>query len=586
MRSIFIKHFKNSNLLCRTLLSRKLVRFCIALLSVALLFSVNGCSAVTKVNNLSSVQKDGTEVKKNKDALMDQGPIRGGSLKLFSTQPDTLNPIITQNKYVREMLSNVYEGLVKIDEKLNPVPVLAEKWTVSSDLLTWTFTLRKDVFWHDAMPFSAEDVEFTLDMIVKNQNNSSYKKVVENIAAFMAIDKQTIKISLKSPNGFTPELMTFPIMCKHYYINESFINSGKNMKPMGTGPYKFISYTPEKEVKLMMNDKWWGRKNSQPELPNLPYITELDYRLYPVGKDAVNAFQRLEVDAAGMSVIDAAKYKGRSDLLIKRYSSREYNFISFNTSKPALGDKNVRQAIAYSIDRSKIIDNFLPGLATISDLPVLTGSWLNDINLKTYELSKDKAAEILTKSGWKQYQNTMYKYYDGVYQSLNFEVLVNQENEVRVRTAQIIADQLTEAGIKVQINKVDFNTFSQLLQNKKYDIAVVGCYIPQTSDMSYMYASWNNKPRLGTENMYNIAGYSNPEVDKLLGNILNTKGSIDDGTKIKEQFDLLKKQVLEDLPYFGLFFQKDTILYNKRIRGEIKPNVFNVYNDINKWYLP
>ena len=520
----------------------------------------------------------------NKDALMDQGPVRGGTLRLFSTYPDTFNPVTTSNIYVREMLLNIYEGMVRLDNHLNPVPVLAEKWTVSEDLTTWTFTLKKDVFWQDNIPFTAEDVEFTVDAILKYGWQSSYRSSIDNIAAFVAVDKYTFKISLKTPNAFTAEMMTFPILAKHYYLGEDFATTEKNSKPMGTGPYRLVSYEPKKFVMLIMNDKWWGTKGIKKEDVQLPYITELQYNLYEVGKDEVNAFQDSDIDVSGISNLNASKYRGRQDLIIRKYPNRDYDFIAFNLSKPALSVKAVRQSIAYAIDKNKLLNDVMDGQVTLSDMPAIPNTWISDKTKNFYEYDIDKAKKILSDDGWKQTQYGLYRYVDGNYAQLTFELLVNSENDSRVHVAQYLADELSKIGIQVTLKKVDFNTFQGLLASKNYDMAIVGSKVPLTPDFSFLFASWNNRAR--SSYCYNIAGFRNTNMDNLLANIMSTRGTLEDSTKLKQIYGDIRSMAMEELPYLGLYFYNDSIISSKKIRGAISPSVTDRYNNITRWYIP
>lgn len=545
---------------------------------VAAAFMLTACSVPFDKVDKSNV--NGEQAKKNKDDVMDRGPVKGGTLKLFSTSPDTLNPLFTNNIYVKDFLGFVFEGLIKLDKKLGPVPVLAKDWEASEDGLTWTFHMKQNVFWHDNIPFTSEDVEFTVETILKQNTNSVYRKNLENITSFAAVDKYTFRIMLKNRNSFTAELMTFPVIPKHCFIGEDVVRSEKNMKPVGTGPFRFSSYTQKEDVKLVLNDKWWGSANSESALPSLPYIAEIQVRIFEEGKDAVNAFHTVDIDAAMMNGADSAKYKGRQDLIMKKYPGRNYEFLAFNLTKPVFQSKAVRQAIAYAVDRVRIVNDILPGQAVVTDIPVIPNSWINDSSYEFYTPNKDKARELLTQDGWKNSSYGLYKYVNGVYTSLNLEILVNEDNETRLKLAHSIAEQLNEVGIKLQVKKVNWDSTLRLLNSKQYDIALLGCQIPITPDLTFLYGSWNSAPQGG--NVYNASGYSNSVVDNLLAQIL----AENDTSKRKALFSECKKVVMDELPYLGLYLQNESMLYNKRIRGEINPDIMNRYSDITRWYLP
>lgn len=557
------------------MVKRKLMLFMSFLLVV---FMVTSCTIPFEKGKQEKSEAE-TD-KRNKDNIMDRGPVRGGVIKLFTTKPDTLNPLLTNNLYVRDLLGMVFEGLVKVDRSLNAIPQLAESWEVSEDELTWTFNIRKNVTWHDSVPFSAEDIEFTCQTLLSPNVNSEYKKNLENISEFAAIDKYTFRVVLKTPNSFTAEFMTFPIIPRHYFAAEDILKTERNIKPVGTGPYKLASYNQQEDIKLVFNDKWWGAKNSDASLPELPYITEVQAKIFEAGEESSNAFHASNVDVAYVSNADSVKYTGRQDIIMRKYTGRNYEFIAFNLSRPATGDKAVRQAIAHAIDKLKLINDILPGQAVSSPIPAFPGTWLNDSTVDYYSPNKEKAKEILEQGGWRQSSYGLYKYINGAYTTLNMEILVNEGNENRLRVAEYIAGQLKEIGINLQIKKADWNTGMNLVNTKRYDMALMGCHAPVIPDLSFLYASWNQYP--DGNKAYNISGYSNPVADESLKQVLYER----DINKRKMHFRNLKDTVMEDLPYLGLFFYNEAMLYNKRIRGEINPEVLDHYNGITHWYLP
>jgi len=198
-------------------------------------------SACTSYNDYSS--NDALNMLNNASAagegVKDSGPVKGGELNLFSTKPDTLNPLLTKNVYVKDFLGLIYESLFKLDRDQKAVPVLADEWEVSDDGLIWTFKIRSDVHWHDGMPLTADDIIFTIKTIQNSNIDSVYKSNTKNIAACTIVSRNTVRIFLNEPDSFLKERLTFPILPSHYYIGENIEIPGseKNMTPMGTGPY-------------------------------------------------------------------------------------------------------------------------------------------------------------------------------------------------------------------------------------------------------------------------------------------------------------------------------------------------------------
>jgi peptide/nickel transport system substrate-binding protein len=534
---------------------------------IFLIIALIACIFLTSCNNntLDNLNKANTpKISKNIDDIMDKGPVKGGVLKLFSTKPDTLNPLLTHNIYVRDFSSLIFEGLFRLDKDQKAIPVLADKWDISKDGLTWTFHLKDNIFWHDNIPLTSDDVIFTLQTIQNTGLNSVYNNNIQNVIAYSPVDKSTFKLILSKPNSFMAEQLTFPIIAKHCFVGENIANSPKNMLPIGTGPYKFKSYNGKDSLKLVFYDKWQESKYYVKEKAGLPYISDINVVIYPDGKAAVNAFQEKAVDVALIPWNSTDRYIGRTDLVLKKYTSNNFEFITFNLSRYFLKNKNIRQAIAYAIDRQKIINEVLPGGAAISEIPVIPDTWLYNTNIITYTPSLSKAEELLSKSGLRS------RY------ALNLQMIVNDDNETRYKVATRIQEQLARVGIGLQVVKLPWDQMQSRIKSKSYDIALLGCEVSSVPDMSFAYAS--NNIASGT----NIAGYSNAQVDKYLSDIILEN----DSSRKKALFLNIKSIVTDEIPYFGLYFYDEGVVYNKRLKGNLNPYIWDRYNDLSQWYIP
>ncbi|WP_265443634.1 peptide ABC transporter substrate-binding protein [Acetivibrio straminisolvens] len=510
------------------------------------------------------------------DDVLDTGPVKNGVLNLFSTEPDTLNPILTANAYVKEYSCFVFESLVRLDGNQKAVPLLAESWEGSDDGMIWTFYLKENVYWHDGIPFSAEDVEFTASTIMNAGVNSPYKTCFENVESFLAQDSTTFKVLLKSPNSFTPELMTFPIIPKHYFLGEDILTTPKNNSPIGTGPYKFAEYKKSEYVRLTSNESWWNKGGGDENSIGLPYIEEVNIKIYGKNQSVMNAFQSQEVDVITADRTNWIGYSGRTDIVLKKHVSNQFEFIAFNLSNKILKEKEVRTAIAYAVDRGQIISSIMPGEAVASDLPVIPDTWLNDTNVVSYERDVEKAKQILVDSGWKDNNGIYYKRINGVNTPLSLELMVNDDNEIRLAVAEKIKEQLKEAGIGIEIKKVRWDEELGKVQTGKFDMVFIGCTVTSVPDISFLYSS----AEIGTG--LNISGYSNEQVDRYLSLILKEK----DPSMKKAYFINMKEIINQDLPYLGLYFYNEAVIYNKRLRGELNPSVWGRYYDFTKWYIP
>ncbi|MDI9499783.1 MAG: peptide ABC transporter substrate-binding protein [Bacillota bacterium] len=554
----------------------------------------------------------------NEDDILDRGPEKGGTLKLFTTKPDTLNPVLTTNSYTADFLGLIYEGLTRLDENQRALPVLSDRWTVSDDGLIWEFHIRDGILWHDGESFTAYDVEFTIQTILNPSIDSPYKSLLLNVSKCVATDSSTVRIALKKPNSFTPEMMSFPIIPKHQFSTVDVLTASRDLKPVGTGPYRFVSYDGAENIMLTLYDDWWCLNADQNLKSEGMYIENIQVNIFRKAEDAMGAFQSGDVDVVGLELNEYLKYMGRTDLAIKNYASRNFEFITLNLNDPVLSDIYARRAIALSIDKQSIIKEVLRGAAVESELPVLPDCWLENSDEIFRGGGKDASSidqesqkrdmtggedktqadsgdmndpdaaetveEVLTLGGWKQNQQGYYKVIRGSRRYLTLDLLVNSNNSLRVRAAEMICSQLEEVGIKVNLIQLPWNDMLNRINSGKYKMAIMGCRVPQIPDISFMYSdgylTYASSPRYSEA--WNVSGYRNPEVDEYVSKLF---GEIDEGTR-KETYKALKDQVLYDCPYIGLYFLKDAMVYGKDVRGPLTPFTWDRFNGIYHWYKP
>ena len=519
----------------------------------------------------------------NNDDVMDKGPVKGGTLNLFSTFPDTLNPLLTKNTYTSDFLSFIYEGLVTLDEKQQPKPLLSDKWSVSADRLIWNFHIRDGVMWSDGKALTAKDVEFTFDFLLKANVDSIYKKQLQNITTFTAADSSNFKIVLIKPDSFTAEMMTFPILPAHLQNN---IYEIADFKPIGTGPFKLDKYLQEKSVTLKKNDTWWYINAREDKSSEIMLMNEICIKLYKSAEDAINAFQVFDIDVACINMGDIKKYASRTDMIIKKYPSREFEFLAFNLLNPVFADISVRKAVAAAIDRQKILQEILYDYATMGDIPIHPDSWLFEglkgtpAGLNAGQIPKD----ILLEGGWKERESGFYKMFNGINKKLEIELLVNNNNSRRILVAEKLCRQLLEAGISAKVTRLPWSSLYNLIDTGKFDMAYTGCRITQAPDISFLYSSNYLPSYLPVQNNIgrNISGYYSLEVNNLIESFYREV----DSEKRKNILSNLKNIINSDLPYIGMFFLDNAVIYRKNVRGSLEPYIWNKYHDITGWYLP
>ena len=557
---------------------KKLISTVVTLVTACLLLT--SCT----VNLQGKKQIDEEYSSEEKYDVLDKGPVKGGLVRLFTTPIDTLNPVLTNNAYVQDFLNLVFEGLYVLDETQKVKPLLVENSSLSPDKLTLTLYLRKDVKWHDKMPFKAEDVVFTINTILDAKNGSIYSENVRMIQSVSALDSSTVQIILKQPFAFIKEQLTFPIIPAHYFLNEKISDKTmqRNMAPIGTGPYSFVAYNAKSGVKLKANDDWWGSKlqASDSFLSSMsaiegPYIPNIEVKVYSDINQANNAFQARDIDVLPADYGEFRKYIGRQDISMKRYTGRKFEFLALNNKKGILADKRLRQAINYCLDKNQLVDSVASGIAIPSEIPITPGSWI--YGLQQYERKADlkKSAELMKESGYILDKNGKYVS-KSTRRPLTLSILVNDDNILRLNAATEIAAQLSKFGITVEVKRVPYDDLQKSISTKTYDMAMLGYSISSVPDLSFAYSSAQIQTGL------NAAGYSNPQADSYLNLILT-----ESGTELqKSYYTNLLGIIKDDTPFVGLFFLYDSVMYSKNLRGAMNPYTWKVYNNAAQWYMP
>lgn len=565
----------------------------IRILAILFIISILLSACTVNLDRNKSVEDD---VYEDKYDVIDKGPVKGGAIRLFTTPVDTLNPLLTNNIYVQDFLGLVFESLYVLDDSQQPVPVLAKSSVLSPDGLTFTIYLRADIKWHDKMPFKAEDVVFTINTLLDTKYNSVYSSNVKHILSAIANGDKVI-IKLKQPYSFIENELTFPVIPVHHFVNEKLDDkkSKANLTPIGTGPFCFNSYNAKAGVKLKLNENWWNVAGASKEVDSassgnsseklssdakknsikLPYLSTIEVKIFSNTNNANAGFQARDIDVLPAQYNEYRKYIGRTDINLKRYEGKNYEFLTLNIKKGPLTDKRLRNALNFLLDKDKLVDSAASGIAVPAELPVVPNSWVYKLVNFNEKDRLGKAGDYMGQSGYildsakKYVKKTSRK-------ALTLKLIVNQENSLRLKTAAAIASQLGKNGIIVNIVKLPWESYISTLKSGSYDLALSGYRISSVPDLSFAYSTAEIQPGL------NVAGYSNPVVDGYLQQILvendtNTQKSI---------FVNLLRTVLEDRPYIGLYFINESMMYSKNVRGDVSPYIWNKYNDITRWYLP
>ena len=467
---------------------------------------------------------------------------------------DTINPIISGNKHVQEISKIIYDSLLEVDEEYKIQKNLAKDWAKTSDV-TYLFKLREDVKWSDGQPFTADDVIFTIDIL--KQIPSIYGYNVQYVVRADKIDSYTVQLTLDHEIPFFEYNLIFPIMSKVYFEGQDFVATEKNNMPVGTGKYKIIKNDGE-GITLAKNENYTRE--------------ELTLETITIGKYAnlgelYNAFKLGKIDLITTNNIKIEENIGNIGYNVKETMGREYDFLAINTQSNVLSHKEVRKAIAYAINKENIVATLYNNKYKVQTYPLDYGNYLKgEKDDMTYNV--EKAKQTLEQNGW-IFKNTKWQKVENYRtKTLNFKLVVQANNGIRVTVADMIKANLEEIGIKVTIVKASDSQYQYYLDNKNYDMILTG--ITQTG-------SPNLERFFGVNNLSN---YNNEEVSTIINEVKNiTKEDM-----LKQKYERLRKIYNEEVPFIGLYNSYYAIMSAWNFKGNITANWYNIFMDINNWY--
>jgi len=335
---------------------------------------------------------------------LELSPIAGGSYsEALVGAPKFINPLYNYNRDVDSDLSAlIFSSLFKHDDSGKLSPDLAETWIMGDDAKSYTITLRNNVKFHNGDKLTADDVVFTFEAMKNADYNSPWRQVFLG-AEIEKVDDLTVKFTLGESYAPFLELLTFGILPQNLWTPIDPATSDLadlNLKPIGSGPYKFKSLVKNKsgeikEYDLEVNDDYFKQE---------PYLNKIVFKFYPNEQEAVTALNNNSVD--GLSYLP---HENQSDVLAKNsmnfYKLKMPRLTALFFNKKAnlyLSDQAIKTALALSLDKNKIVSDALNGDAQVIDGPILPDSFAYNSDLKKYNYDLGAAEKLLDESGWQK----------------------------------------------------------------------------------------------------------------------------------------------------------------------------------------
>lgn len=466
-------------------------------------------------------------------------PQRGGTLVLaIEERPPGLNLVCCDSLGGTLVASNIYSQLIRLNLEGEPIPDLAESWTISDDGTEYTFELADGATWHDGEPVTADDVVFSFEELVSRAPRS--ESWMPNVAAFEAPSADTFVIRLKEPFAPLLSILGDPnaqpfIYPKHLWQGEDPEElESERTKPTGSGPFKIDSFEGG-EIVLVRNEDYFK--------PDLPYLDRLVFQIS--ADEAVRnvAFESGETDflyAYIAPVERASDFRDSDDVQVieQGLGVATTLFMLMNSEEGPTADRDVRQAIAYAIDRDRIQQRALFGEGGVahSHLGSTVPFYTNEFDQYQGDDRIERARELLDDAG--------YPLEDGTRFSVRLANTVG--TPTHDRAADLIKSDLEELGIQVQIENLDVSAFLDTVFAKRdFDLALQ--IFTTGPDPTVSVPPRYRKATIG-EAYANAGGYVNRELERLF----ETEFALDQADR-EEAWREIQRILMEDLPTLPIF---------------------------------
>lgn len=472
----------------------------------------------------------------------------GRVIRIAITQDEgSLTPYGYQTGYPGyELMTLLYDTLYLNDAELVPQPWLAEGLEVSEDGLTYTITLKEGINWHDGEPLTSRDVAFTIgyyQQYLLGRFTTSAKKVAE----VESPDDRTVVLTLAVPDATFVQtgLADVPILPEHVW--SPVTDPDTVMEAMGSGPYMLAEYQPDQFYRLVENPDFWGPEPA------------FDTIIAPIIRDQTATFQALQTDAVDAAVRTVPpelveQFANRSDLKIAQGPGFASTILIMDVTQGALANTELRRVIAGLINYDRLVDTLLLGYATAGTPGFLHSAsvFSNPETAEYVAITPEEALARLEELGFTAGSDGVLADADG--NRLEFEFLAPSNNPIRLRAAELIAQDLNAGGFDVTVRSLENEALVQrawpdfdVSQGRDYQLSMFGWSAPVNAQAN-LGGLLHSNPTVGN---LNLSGYSNPRVDELADEAAVTT----DDQRRTELLHEIQEILAQELPLVTLFYQ-------------------------------
>jgi peptide/nickel transport system substrate-binding protein len=404
-------------------------KFLILLMAFIMLLSLSACSNGEQPTNPSEISNEKTELTMG-----------------YQTDPEGLDPQRTAAASTFVVTNNIYDTLIGVTQGWEIKPRLAEKWDISEDGMEITFKIRKDVFFQNGRQLKSSDVEFSFNRL--KDEESPKARDYANIKKIEIIDDYNIKFVTEKLDVELLKNFAYPWVA---IVPEEEVANLKT-KPVGTGAFELKEWVPQQHIILERNENYYGIK---------PKLETVKLELIPDATSLMAGLQVGDLDIIPLTGDQVKTLKDNTDYSILAQPMNAVQIMSLNTDNKILSNEKVRQAMSMAINKDEIIEasSFGYGDKIGSHLPTTSPDYYDTNDVMEY--NPERAKELLKEAG---YEN-----------GFDIKLTLPKNYQIHVDAGQVIADQLSKIGIRVNIELVEWGTWvSEVYSGKKFEMTVVG----------------------------------------------------------------------------------------------------------------
>ncbi len=480
-------------------------------------------------------------------------------LRTFLWNFDTLDPAFTTGALEAEYVVHLFSGLTSLNEKLEVVPDLAEKWTVSNDGRIYTFSLRRGAKFHDGRAITASDVKFSIERAADPRLASpvalTYLGDIQGFAARMSgqaaevsgikvRDDVTIDITLDEPRVYFPAKLTYPVS---YVVDKQNVGSRPDwwLKPNGSGPFSVAGFAPGERLSLVRHDAYVGVK---------PSLVGVEYLAVP----PVEAYERDVIDIAVVDLADIDRVTDKSDPLNRELRVRtdlDIQYVAMNVTAKPFDDPKVRQAFNHALDRDRIATVTLKRTVIKADgilPPAMPGK---SDRVRGLDFDVSRARQLVSESSYRDARN---------FPEISLTVMGTRTAPAPEVNA-IIATYRQSLGVDVRVRQLDRDAFMAATQRDRDrpQMFMTGWIADYADPQNFLDILFHSRSR------ENMSRYANPDIDR---DLEKARAERDPAVRTKLYQDI-EARILQDAPWVPLWHNKRYILVKPWVQGYTAPSV-------------